>query len=239
MNEGPTQVMPLYSQIKEKLLAAMARGEFKPGDRLPPQRELCLRYAASHMTVRRAIDDLVAIGVISAIPGKGLFVAEAKQETEATPLISFTEDMARRGMQAANQVLEAELTGAPTILAKALGVEVGSALVYLRRLRLADGRPMALQTNYLVHAYCPGLLAHDLNQNSLFTILKSHYGLQIANYSATVEAVMASENEAGLLGLTLPAALLVTEQITYLEDGRAIEFVRSAYRGDRYRLRMR
>jgi GntR family transcriptional regulator len=239
MNENLIQVMPLYSQIKEKLLAAISRGEFKAGDQLPSQRELCERYSASHMTVRRAIDDLVASGVISAIPGKGLYVTEPKQDTEASPLISFTEDMARRGMKATNQVLEAEVTAAPTILAKALGVEVGTALVYLRRLRLADGHPMALQTNYLVHACCPGLLEHDLNQNSLFKILKSHYGLQIAAYSATVEAVLASESEAALLGLTPPAALLVTEQISYLENGRAIEFVRSAYRGDRYRMRVR
>lgn len=239
MNENPVQVTPLYSQIKEKLLAAIARGEFKAGDQLPTQRELCERYSASHMTVRRAIDDLVAIGVISAIPGKGLYVTEAKQDTEASPLISFSEDMARRGMQATSQVLEAELTGAPTILAKALGVEAGTALVYLRRLRLADGHPMALQTSYLVHALCPGLLEYDLDHNSLFAILKNHYGLQITSYSATVEAILASEGEAGVLGLIPPAPLLVTEQISYLESGRAVEFVRSAYRGDRYRMRLK
>ena len=238
MNVASLHAMPLYSQIKEKLLAAIGHGEFKPGDQLPTQRELCDRYGASHMTVRRAIDDLVSLGVINAIPGKGLFVAEAKQDTETSPLISFTEDMARRGMKATSQVLEAELTEAPTVLARALGIEVGTELVFLRRLRLANGRPMALQSNYFVHALCPGLLSFDLNTCSVYEILKNHYKLQLAAYSATVEVILATEGDAALLGIGLPAALLVNEQITYLDDGRALEFVRTAYRGDRYRMRI-
>jgi GntR family transcriptional regulator len=238
MNMNPPQVMPLYSQIKEKMLAAIARGDFRAGDQLPTQRDLCQQYTASHMTVRRAIDDLVAMGVISAIPGKGLFVSEPKQETEANPLMSFSEDMARRGMKATSQVLEAELTSAPTILAKTLGVEVGSELVHLRRLRLAEGRPMALQTNTLVHTFCPGLLSHDLNQKSLYAILRNTYGLKMASHAVTAEAICASDEEARLLGIPPMSALLVCEQISYLENGRAFEFVRTAYRGDRYHLRI-
>ncbi len=238
MSDAPQSAMPLYSQIKEKILAAIARGEFKPGDQLPSQRELGECYSASHMTVRRAIDDLVALGVISAVPGKGLFLSEIKQDTEASPLISFTEDMARRGMKATSHVLEAELTVAPTMLAKTLGIEIGTELVFLRRLRLADARPMALQTSYLVHAFCPGLLEHDLETISIYELLRTRYHMQPTSYSATVEVVLATETEAALLDVSLPAALLVNEQVTTLEDGRAFEFVRTAYRGDRYRMRI-
>jgi GntR family transcriptional regulator len=108
--------------------------------------------------------------------------------------------------------------------------------VYLQRLRLADGEPMALQTAYLPQARCPGLIDHDLNDRSLYQLLRTHYQLNLADSQTAVGADLASETEAELLRLRLPAALLVTEQITYLDSGKPIEFVRSVYRGDRYRL---
>jgi GntR family transcriptional regulator len=230
--------LPLYAQLKESLIAAIGRGDLTPGDQIPSQRVLCERYGMSHMTVRRAINELISEGVIYAIPGKGLYVTEHKQDAETGPLIGFSEDMARRGMVASSQVLAAELVGASTVLASALGVEVGTPLVYLRRLRLADGEPMAIQGSYLLHALCAGLLEHDLAKRSLFDLLRSDYRLNLAAGTTAVEAALADEEQAQLLTLPLPAPLLIVEQLTYLDSGQAIEFVRTAYRADRYRLRM-
>lgn len=230
--------LPLYAQLKETLIAAIRAGDLAAGDKLPSQRELCERYRMSHMTVRRAISELLNEGVIYAIHGKGLYVAGRKQDAERG-LVGFTEDMARRGMRAASQVLGAELTGASTVLAAGLGLAPGAALVRLRRLRLADGRPMAIQTSYLPHALCPGLLEHDLARQSLFALLRGHYGLRLAETVTVVEAALADDEQGRLLGLALPAPLLIAEQTTYLDSGHAIELARTAYRGDRYRLRMR
>jgi GntR family transcriptional regulator len=230
--------LPLYAQLKESLIAAIERGEHAPGGQIPSQRILCERYGMSHMTVRRAINDLLNEGVIYGIPGKGLYVTGRKQDAESGPLIGFSEDMAQRGMVASSQVLTAEIVGASTVLASALGVEVGAPLVHLRRLRLADGEPMALQGNYLPHALCPGLLAHNLASRSLFELLRGEYGLTLADGTTTVEAALADEEQARLLGLQLPAPLLIAEQLTRLDTGLAIEFVRTAYRADRYRLRV-
>jgi GntR family transcriptional regulator len=229
---------PLYAQLKEALIAAIRGGDLAPGDRLPSQRQLCERYRMSHMTVRRAISELLNEGVIYAIHGKGIYVAARKQEAERG-LVGFTEDMARRGMVASSAVLAAEIIGASTVLAEALGVVPGTALIYLRRLRLADGQPMAIQTSYLPHALCPGLLELDLAHRSLFGLLRSHYGLPLAESTTVFESALADDEQASLLGLALPAPLLIAEQITYLEGGQAVEFARTAYRGDRYRLRMR
>jgi GntR family transcriptional regulator len=230
--------LPLYAQLKESLIAAIERGELAPGDQIPSQRVLCERNSMSHMTVRRTINELISEGVIYAIPGKGLYVTERKQDAESGPLIGFSEDMARRGMLASSRVLTAELIGASNVLASALGVEVGAPLVYLRRLRLADGEPMAIQGSYLLHAYCPGLLEHDLAKRSLFDLLRGEYRLNLASGTTAVEAALADEEQARLLGLPLPASLLIVEQFTYLDSGQAIEFVRTAYRADRYRLRV-
>ncbi|HJZ47512.1 MAG TPA: GntR family transcriptional regulator [Roseiflexaceae bacterium] len=233
----PSAKLPLYAQLKEEIIAAIARGELAAGDQIPSQRVLCERHGMSHMTVRRAISELLSEGVLYAIPGKGLYVTEPKQDAEPL-LIGFSEDMARRGMAASSQVLAAEIVGASTVLASALGVTVGTPLVHLRRLRLADGEPMAIQSSYLPHALCPGLLAHDLGGGSLFALLRSEYHLHLADGTTVVEAALADAEQARLLGLRLPAPVLIIEQLTYLDSGRAIEFVRSAYRADRYRLRL-
>ena len=238
MTVSAAQVLPLYSQIKEQLLSAISHGEFAVGDQLPSQRELCERYGASHMTVRRAISDLISLGVISAIPGKGLYVADHKHVTDASPLISFTEDMNRRGVSTSSKLIDSYLTTAPTLLARTLGVDIGVELIYLYRLRLTDNRPLTLQSTYLVHSYCPNLLSYDLNQVSLYQVLREQYHITLTNYDATVESVIADEEEAELLGIPMPAALLVIEQVTYVEDRRALEYTRSAYRGDRYRLQL-
>jgi GntR family transcriptional regulator len=231
------QKLPLYAQLKEQIIAEIARGGLAPGDQIPSQRELCESYRMSHMTVRRAINELLHEGVLYAIPGKGLYVTEPKQDAE--PLLrGFTEDMSQRGMVASSQVLAGEIVGASTVLSSALGVPIGTALIYLRRLRLADGAPMAVQGSYLPQALCPGLLEHDLERGSLFELLRNVYSLRLADGTTTVEAALADAEHARLLGLHMPAPLLIVEQLTYLDSGQAIEFVRTAYRADRYRLRL-
>ena len=233
----PSAKLPLYAQLKEEIIAAIARRELRPGDQIPSQRVLCERHGMSHMTVRRAISELLSEGVLYAIPGKGLYVTEPKQDAEP-PLRGYTEDMSRRGMVASSVVLAAEIVGASTVLSSALGVPIGTALIYLRRLRLADGAPMAVQGSYLPQALCPGLLEHDLGRGSLFELLRTMYHLRLADGTTTVEAALADAEHAKLLGLRLPAPLLIVEQLSYLDSGQAIEFVRSVYRADRYRLRV-
>lgn len=227
-----------YLRVKEDILAGIADGLYPPHSKLPSQRDLGVDHGVSHMTVRRAINELVRDGAIYTRAGSGLYVAEPKVDAEAGPLIGFTEDMARRGMRASSRLLECSMVSASTVLATTLRVVVGQPLVCVRRLRLAEDEPMALQTNYLPAALCPGLPAKDLEGGSLFEILKSDYGLRLVDAETAVSAELASEAEAGLLHLEPPASLLVTEQITYLDNDQPIEFVRSLYRGDRYRLRV-
>jgi GntR family transcriptional regulator len=226
-----------YLRVKEDIIADILNGTYKPHERLPSQRALAEEYGLSHMTVRRAINELKREGFVHAQQGRGLFVAEPKQEAELGPLFGFTEDMALRGMQASSRVLEAKMVNASTMLAHTLNVIVGAPLVYLKRLRLADNEPMAIQLAYLPHTLCPGLLDHDLETRSLFEVLRDTYALHLADSESAVGAELASAEEVELLKLTLPAALLVTEQITYIDSGQPIEYVRSQYRGDRYRLR--
>lgn len=229
---------PLHTRLKEDLIAAIRAGEYPIGGQLPSQRELGARYDASHMTVRRAIDELLHEGVITSIPGRGLFAAAPRQQAETSPLLSFSADMRRRGFEPTSTVLEARLTSASTVVAQLLGLEPGATAVYLRRLRRANHEPIAVQTSYLAYRYCPGLLQSDLERESLFTLLHERYGLTLTNSASTVSCALADAETAALLEIASPAAVLITEQITYLADNNPIEFVRSAYRGDRYEIRL-
>ena len=225
-----------YLRLKESIITSVAEGRYAPHTRLPSQRELGEGHGLSHMTVRRAINELIREGVIYARQGSGLFVAEPKAEAELGPLIGFTEDMRLRGMKASSKVIEKRIVAASTILASALRLRVGQPLMFLRRLRLADDEPMAVQNTFLPSLNFPGLRDHDLDTQSLYDILRGAYHVRLTHAESAASAELASGEDAALLNLVPPAALLVTEQITYAENDHPIEFVRSLYRGDRYRL---
>lgn len=229
---------PLYLQLKENLLAAIASGELAPGDQLPSQRDLCKHYGMSHMTVRRVINDLMQEGAIYSISGKGLYVAERKQPAEINSLTGFAQNMARVGMIASTQVLDAAMIRASASITRALGIGSESPVAYLRRLRIASGQPMSISICYLPHDLCPGILDCDFTQHSLFDILTTRYGLRPVGSISTVEAKLADDEQAGLLGLVVPAALLFREQITYAHTGQVIELSQSFIRGDRYHFLM-
>jgi GntR family transcriptional regulator len=235
--KNPRLVLPLYAQVKEALIARLENGEYVPGDQIPSQRDLMGTYSASHMTIRRVINELIQEGYIYPVPGKGLYVSSPKQQAESGPLMSFTQEMRQRVMTASSRVLIAALVTASTPLARTLEIDPGAPLVFLRRLRLADGMPMALQSSYLRAALVPDLLSHDLETQSLYDLLANVYNLRLADGEVSVEAVLADDEQAELLGATQPCALLVAEQITHLETGEPFEFTRSIYRGDRYRMR--
>lgn len=148
----------LHSQLKEALIAMISNEALKPGDQLPTQKELGAQYEMSHMTVRRALDELIKEGVISSVRGKGLYVTSQTLPTDIGSLVSFDEQILRLGMTPSKRVLCGEIIPASTVLAQMLKVDVGIPLVSLERLLLANNTPVALIVAYLPDYLCPGLL---------------------------------------------------------------------------------
>ena len=181
----------------------------------------------SHMTVRHAINELINEGVIYSIAGKGLYVAQVKQPFEMGSFVSHKEHMKRLGMVPSTLLIDARIVSASTILAQLFGIDVCAPLVYLKRLRMGNGKPISILASHLPHQLCDGILEHDLESGSLFGALRNTYGLNLSASTSAIEAVLANTEQADLLELTLPAALLLKEQITYLDTGQAIEFSRS------------
>ena len=229
---------PLHAQLKEKIIAMIAEGEFNPGNQLPTQKELCAQYGMSHMTVRRALDELIKEGVIRSVRGEGLYVSNRTLASDSGSLIGFDEQILRLGMTPSKRILCAEIIPASTVLAQVLKVEVGIPLVSLERLLLANNTPVAQVIAYLPHYLCPDLFSHDLEKGSMFATLRQVYGLQLTGSVSIVQTVLASKEQATLLQVPRPAALLSREQLTYLSDGKIIEFSRSFLRGDNYHIRV-
>lgn len=231
--QGPT---PIFEQVKALLDAAIAGGELAPHQRIPSERELSMVLGASRMTIRQALTEMTTEGSLYTRSGKGTYVADRKIEQPLQRLTSFTEDIRSRGFRPASRVLEQQLMPASLEMAEALGIRSGAEIVRLRRLRLADDRPLAIETAHLPHAVCPGLLGLDLSSASLYDLLATRYGIQLRSAKQTIEASQPDAEERGLLELPPAVPVLRIHRLTSNDQGRPVEFVRAVYRGDRFQL---
>lgn len=227
--------IPMYYQIRSRLLEAIENGQLKAGDRVPSERELTERFGVSRMTARQAVSELETQGYLYRIQGKGTFVAAPKLDQPLVGLTSFSEDMRRRGMVPGARVLAAELQPAGVLVARTLGLNETAQVLRVERLRLADGEPMALETAYVPADRCPGLLDLTLEDQSLYAILRAHFGLHLVRAAQRLEAVAANAYEAGVLHVHEGTPLLLLERVSRDEADTPVEYVRSLYRGDRYR----
>ncbi|WP_207890361.1 GntR family transcriptional regulator [Rubrobacter taiwanensis] len=227
--------IPKYYQLKEIIRGMIESEELQEGQLIPSERELCERYGISRMTARQAIMELVNEGVLYREQGKGTFVAGKKVQQEAARLTSFTEDMRERGMAVSSTVLEMEVEPAGPVVARFLRVDEGERIIRLKRLRNADGEPMALETSHLLYDVARGTLEVDMSKSSLYEELRRG-GVSISHAEQSYEAALVGEADAEVLGVAPGSPALLIERVTFDAKGRAFEYVRSVYRGDRYRI---
>ena len=230
-----TEPIPLYYQLKEILRKAIESGKLKAAERLPSEQELCNKYQVSRITVRKALDFLVNKGFIFREHGKGTFVSAATARLEQPPkVISFSEELKRRGFLPTTKILAAKLIKDKKIAQK-LSLDLSKEIVFIKRLRLADGEPLALETSYLPHKFYPEILAEDLAK-SLTKITEEKYRLRLSRAKQTVKACLANKQESKLLNIPYRAPVLVISRISYLSNNQPIEYLEGIYRGDRYEL---
>ena len=228
--------IPKYYQLKEIIRGMIESGELEEGELIPPERELCEMYGISRMTARQAVMELVNEGLLYRKQGKGTFVAGKKIQQETARLTSFTQDMRERGMEVSSVVLEFEVEGAGPVVSRMLRVAPGAKIIRLRRLRNADREPMALETSHLLYRVAKGVLGVDLASRSLYEELEKA-GVPILRADQTYEAVLVNESEAGHLGLSPGSPGILIERVTCDDSGKPFEYVKSVYRGDRYKIR--
>jgi GntR family transcriptional regulator len=232
LERGP---IPLHHQVLRDLAAALDAGEWKPGDRMPPERELAERYGCSLITVRHALGELVRQGRIERTRGRGTFVLAPRLDRDIAGTMSFAEEMRRRGLDPANRVITSRIEPAGESVAAVLDIADTDPIVFLERVRLGGGEPLLLEQVRLPAERFPGLLAFDFERRSLYDILAEHYGVRVVRARETVEPVVLARREALLLDLSPRSLALQIDGVAYGADGLAVEVARSFVRGDRTR----
>ena len=205
-----------------------------PGAPMPSERSLCEDLGVSRPTVRAAIDDLARNGLLVRQHGRGTFTSPYKISQEV-PSASGQPIPPAEG-DWLSEVLEFGTESAGARLGRRLQVSPGDDLLRVKRRRIVDGEPMALEEIRLPAALVPGISAADFVTGSLYRRLRERFGVDPTDAVQTTEPTVTDAGESRLLGVPLYAPALLFERTTRDGTGRILEYTRSIYRGDRYRI---
>src|SRR5712672_2161429 len=224
-------------QIEDWLAGQIATGALAPGDRLPTEHDLAKWFGVSRMTLRHALAELARRGLVTKSVGRhgGTFVAAAKLEQDLTTLAGFSEQLRRHGMVAGARVLSASQRPAGPAAGAALQIGEGDPVFEIRRIRLADGRPIVLERSLFPAGRFPGLLDSRLD-GSLYELLEVRYGLRPHRARESLEPVTAGVREAEALEIAEGAPLMLVVRTAYARSGEPLEYARDLFRGDRSRV---
>lgn len=227
--------IPFYHQVYLDLRSSIDDGHWPEGHRIAPERELAEQYGVSVITVRRALGELAREQRIERTRGRGTFVLKPRIDRDLDEPLTFTEEMQRRGMDPQTRLIAARQEEADEAVAAGLQLRVGAATIFIERLRLADGQPLLLEQVHVPADRFPGLLASDLERQSLYGVMASRYSVAIARTRETFEPVLLRKREASLLAMKKRQPALLVEGVAYPNDGQPVEFSRTFVRGDRTR----
>jgi len=221
---------PLYRQIQDLLTQSLAQGVWKPGEALPSENELGVRFKVSQGTVRKALDALAAAGVLVRRQGRGTFVAT---HAEAQVQYRFLRLMPESGPRVAmpRRFLDFRHLGAPSDIARLLGLKIGAGVLHLRRLLLAEQRPVVLDDIWLPARLFKGLTAQRLSgyRGPMYGLFETEFGVRMIRAEEKIRAVAAREGEAVLLDVPVATPLLQVERLSLTYGEQPVELRRGLY----------
>ena len=221
---------PLYRQIKDLIMQGLASGEWRPGEAIPSEAELAIRFNVSQGTVRKAIDEMAAENLVVRKQGKGTFVATHAEAQTQYRFLRLTPDA---GGPAALQrrLLDCRRMRAPVEVARLLALKAGEAAVQVRRLLLADGKPVVLDDLWLPGTAFKGLTMERLEawRGPLYRLFEAEFSVRMIRAEEKIRAVAAAPEEAALFGVAPGAPLLSVERLSYTYGDRPVELRRGLY----------
>ncbi len=228
--------IPYYIQLVNILKEKIQSEVWKPGDQIPGEQDLCEMYGVSRTVVRQSLLELELEGLINRRKGKGTFISLPKiSEGLVQKLTGFYQDMVERGLNPVTRVLHQNVVPASEQVARFLEIQPGDQVIDILRLRFINDEPIQMVTTYIPFEICPALATVDLTNRSLYEFLEKECGIFIAKGQRFLEAVLANETEAGLLGIERGAPLLMLDSIRFSDSDRPIEYYHALHRGDRSR----
>jgi GntR family transcriptional regulator len=229
--------IPAYQRIQGKIRKTIETGGLRPGDAVPSERELARIHDVSLMTARHALASLEHEGAVERRRGVGTFVSAPK--IHFNKLMSYTEQMGSRSLNACSKVLLAKIIDDEQDVNARLALSPKSKVVKIERLRHAGDEPFALETCYLSAAQFSGLVGAPLQRESLFATLERNYNIELGYADEEVDATAADQRTAELLGVPKREPLLRIRQVIYSTKGVVILYVIGMYRSDRHNLVIR
>jgi GntR family transcriptional regulator len=233
--ENVKSSVPQYIQIADSLLNQIEAGELAPGSRLPSERLLSELFDVNRLTLRRALSRLEAQGLVIRKHGKGNFIAEPKIERQTRQLISFTDGIKRRGLAPGAKVVSIEQKPVEAAIAKLLNVPVLTPVFYVVRLRMINQEPVMIEQLWVPVSCFPGLEDQDMNNRSVYEIMKTEYGIAMTRAQRSLEPVIATRFEAELLDIDPGAPLMMERRVGLDQNSNCVEYSKDLYRGDRFR----
>lgn len=234
---GSTVLVPQSSAPTRLLLRARLRdlvSTMQVGDSLPSERDLAETWGVARMTVRGAVDTLVAEGLVERRHGSGTYVMP-RPLVRALGLTSFSQDMRERGLVPGSSLLAFTTQPADAALARQLRIPPDEPVFHFTRLRLGSGEPMAVETTWIPVAYVPGLAERDL-AGSLYEVLASRYRIEMGAARVSIEPVLPDGRVRDQLGIPADQACLRMRMVDSDARRRVLMVANCVYRGDKYQL---
>ncbi len=221
---------PIYVQVQDRIRDLISGPEIGPGDRVPSERTLAETLGVNRMTVRKAIERLVDDGLLerNGTSGTRIPLPRVTRPVEAQTMAGITRIIRSAGGSPGNKLLHFELANASAKIAEKLGLAQGAELVLCRRLWTINETPFCIETSHLPASLVPDLHAEDLMAGqSLYGLLKSRYGLEIAGTERLIGVTHLTDLEARLLQLKPGGPALLLRLVAFDEAGRAVEYMTS------------
>lgn len=227
--------VPAKDRAVEGLAWFIRSSHLKAGDRLPPERELCQRFGISRTALRSAIGVLISSNVLESIQGSGTYVCPRKPINILQEVYSFSDSIRRAGMEPRSRVLDAAVLAADADLAAKLGVDPGSSIFSLRRIRYADDTPISLEHSYVNEGLCPGIDQFDFSRLSLYEVLLTSFGVRVEHGTDRISITTLRADEAASLGREEGEPAFYQRGVQTMVDGTPVEYCKSVLMPDRYR----
>jgi GntR family transcriptional regulator len=227
----------LYYQLKEMLTLKIKNSEWAIDAKIPPERELCDMYKLSRITVRKALEELEREGYLKRKQGKGTFVTSLKIEQRLSKFYSFSEEIKKMGYNPSTRIFDFSVINSNEDLSRLLGVEKNSRLYSIKRLRLANNEPFALETSYIPYNLCPELNRDEVSLKGLYNTMRTEYNIIPEEATETFEAVIINKDDGLHLQVKKNSPGILLERLTS-QHGIVVEYCISIIRGDRYKYKV-
>jgi GntR family transcriptional regulator len=220
-----------HIELRERLQNRFSK--LKPHSQIPSARQLATTYGVSTMTIRQALSALQADGLLYTIPGSGTYVAGEKLSKKLV-FISFSEEVREKGMSPSSSILKAERVEVTNKrLAEILQIPVGEFAYRIKRVRLADKVPLAIEDTHIPCENAPGLLDQDL-KGSLYEIFKNVYERPVLRADSAVSPIILDKEQSVILKAPVNTPSLMFNLTAFDARGRTMEHCVSVKRGDKY-----